>query len=157
MKRLFLGSVALVALSLGTPAAMAAELAPPRPAPPPPPIPVYTWSGCYVGASAGYGAGRSTHSTVANSIITGGPLGRPPPELLGAPAGTSIAGDLGLSGFIGGFQGGCNYQVGQWVIGIEGDGSATNKEGQNFETGLVPFTGVGSASFISQTQERWLV
>ena len=154
MKKLFLGSVALVALSLGTPAAMAAELAPPPPAPP---VPVYTWSGCYVGASAGYGAGRSTHSTVANSIITGGPLGRPAPELLAAPAGTSIAGDLNLSGFIGGFQGGCNYQFGQWVIGFEGDGSATNKEGQNFETGLVPFTGVGSASFISQTQERWLV
>jgi outer membrane immunogenic protein len=157
MKKLFLGSVALVALSLGTPAAMAAELAPPRPAPPPPPVPVYTWTGCYVGASAGYGAGRSTHTTVANSIITGGPLGRPAPALLGAPAGTSIAGDLDLSGFIGGFQGGCNYQVGQWVFGFEGDGSATNKEGQNFETGLVPFTGVGSASFISQTQERWLV
>ena len=154
MKKLFLGSVALLALGLGAPAAMAAELAPP---PPPPPVPVYTWSGCYVGASAGYGAGRSTHSTVANSIITGGPLGRPAPELLAAPAGTSIAGDLNLSGFIGGFQGGCNYQVGVWVFGFEGDGSATNKEGQNFEVGLVPFLGNGRANWISQTQERWLV
>ena len=133
---------------------MAAELAPP---PPPPPVPVYTWSGCYVGASAGYGAGRSTHSTVANSIITGGPLGRPAPELLAAPAGTSIAGDLNLSGFIGGFQGGCNYQVGVWVFGFEGDGSATNKEGQNFETSIAPFAGAVSNTFISQTQERWLV
>src|SRR5215472_1928221 len=118
MKKLFLGSVALVALGLGAPAAFAAERPVPAPAyAPPPPAPVYTWSGCYVGASAGYGAGRSTHTTVANSIITGGPLGRPAPELLGAPAGTSIAGDLDLSGF----------------------------------------TGVGSATFISQTQERWLV
>src|SRR6516162_4117590 len=157
MKKLFLGSVALVAWSLGTPAAMAAELAPPRPAPPPPPVPVYTWTGCYAGASAGYGAGRSTHSTVANSIITGGPLGVPPPALLGAPAGTSIAGDLNLSGFIGGFQGGCNYQVGVWVFGFEGDGSATNKEGQNFETSIAPFAGEFSNTFISQTQERWLV
>src|SRR5215831_11852112 len=149
MKKLFLGSVALVALGLGAPAAFAAERPVPAPAyAPPPPAPVYTWSGCYVGASAGYGAGRSTHSTVANSIIAGGPLGRPAPELLAAPAGTSIAGDLNLSGFIGGFQGGCNYQFGQWVIGFEGDGSATNKEGQNFETGLVPFTGVGSANWV---------
>src|SRR5262249_2243668 len=45
------------------------------------------------------------------------------------PVGSSIAGDLNLSGFIGGFQGGCNYQWGTWVIGFEGDGMATNKEG----------------------------
>ena len=157
MKKLFLGSVALVALGLGAPAAFAAEKAVPAYAPPPPPVPVYTWTGCYAGASAGYGAGRSTHSTVANSIITGGPLGVPPPALLGAPAGTSIAGDLNLSGFIGGFQGGCNYQMGVWVIGFEGDGSATNKEGQNFETSIAPFAGEFSNTFISQTQERWLV
>src|SRR5262249_20486082 len=107
MKKLFLGSVALLALGLVAPAAFAAERPVPAYTPPPPPVPVYTWTGCYAGANAGYSAGRSTHTTVANSIITGGPLGVPPPALLGAPAGTSIAGDLNLSGFIGGFQGGC--------------------------------------------------
>jgi outer membrane immunogenic protein len=156
MKKLFLGSAALLALSLGTPAAMAAEIAPPRPAPPPPPVPVYTWTGCYVGANAGTSTGRSTQTTLGNSIVTGGALGVPAPFLVPAPAGTSIAGDLNLSGFIGGFQGGCNYQMGVWVIGAEVDGMATNKEGQGFETGLQPFL-PGSANFISQTQERWLV
>ena len=73
------------------------------------------------------------------------------------PVGSSIAGDLNLSGFIGGFQGGCNYQFGQWVVGAEVDGMATNKEGQNFEVGLVPFLGNGRANWVSQTQERWLV
>ena len=34
---------------------------------------------------------------------------------------------------------------------------ATNKEGQNFEVGLVPFLGNGRANWVSQTQERWLV
>jgi outer membrane immunogenic protein len=155
MKKLFLGSVALVALGLAAPAAFAAERAVPAYAPPPPPAPVYTWTGCYIGASAGYSGGRSTHTTTGNSLLTTQPGGIP--TLAPVPAGSSIAGDLNLSGFIGGFQGGCNYQAGMWVIGFEGDGSATNKEGQNFETGLVPFTGVGSASFISQTQERWLV
>jgi outer membrane immunogenic protein len=45
------------------------------------------------------------------------------------------------------------------VFGIEGDGSATNKEGQAFETALqAAIPGVtGSGAFISQTQERWLV
>jgi outer membrane immunogenic protein len=167
MKKLFLGSVALVALGLGAPAAFAAERPVPAPAyASPPPVPVYTWSGCYAGANAGYSAGRSTQTTVANSILTGGGLGVPAPAPLGlpgggviapVPAGSSIAGDLNLSGFIGGFQGGCNYQWGTWVIGFEGDGMATNKEGQNFETGLVPFLGNGRANWISQTQERWLV
>jgi outer membrane immunogenic protein len=157
MKKLLLGSAALVALGLGAPAALAADRAVPAYAPPPPPAPVYTWTGCYAGANAGTSSGRATHSTVANSILTGGPLGVPAPALLPAPVGSSIAGDLNLSGFIGGFQGGCNYQVGQWVIGAEVDGMATNKEGQNFETAIAPFAGPGSATFISQTQERWLV
>ena len=166
MKKLFLGSVALVALGLGAPAAFAADRAVPAYAPPPPPAPVYTWSVCYAGANAGYSAGRSTQTTVANSVLTGGGLGVPAPAPLGlpgggviapVPVGSSIAGDLNLSGFIGGFQGGCNYQFGQWVVGAEVDGMATNKEGQNFEVGLVPFLGNGRANWVSQTQERWLV
>ena len=165
MKKLFLGSVALVALGLGAPAAFAAERAVPAYAPPPPPVPVYTWSGCYAGANAGYSGGRSTQTTVANSVLTGNGLGSAPAPLglagggviAPVPAGTSIAGDLNLSGFIGGFQGGCNYQFGQWVVGAEVDGAATNKEGQNFEVGLVPFLGNGRANWVSQTQERWLV
>jgi outer membrane immunogenic protein len=153
MKKLFLGSVALVALGLGTPAAFAAEKAVPAYTPPPPPPPAYTWTGCYVGASAGYAGGKSSHTTVGNSVLTS-TLGAP--TAISAPAGSDIAGDLNLSGFIGGFQGGCNYQVGAWVIGVEGDGSAFNKEGQNFETALAPFD-VRRAAWISQTQERWLV
>src|SRR5262245_43988221 len=157
MKKLFLGSVALVALGLGAPAAFAAERPVPAYAPPPPPVPVYTWTGCYAGANAGTSTGRSQHTLTGNSILTGGALGAPAPVAIGALAGTSIAGDLNLSGFIGGFQGGCNYQWGMWVIGFEGDGMATNKEGQNFEVGLVPFLGNGRANWVSQTQERWLV
>jgi outer membrane immunogenic protein len=157
MKKLLLGSAALVALGWA-PVAFAADRAVPAYAPPPPPVPVYTWSGCYAGANAGTSTGKATHTTNANSIVTGGPLGVPAPALLPANSvGSSIAGDLNLSGFIGGFQGGCNYQVGAWVVGAEVDGMATNKEGQNFETSIAPFAGPGSATFISQTQERWLV
>src|SRR5215467_4293278 len=107
MKKLFLGSVALLALGLGMPAAFAAERPVPAPAyAPPPPVPVYTWSGCYVGANAGYSAGRSTHTTVANSIITGGPLGVPPPALLGAPAGPTLAAHPTPPGSTGGSKAG---------------------------------------------------
>jgi outer membrane immunogenic protein len=154
MKKLFLGSVALVALGFGATAAFAADRPVPAYAPPPPPPPAYTWSGCYVGGSAGWGSGTSNHTTVSNSVLTAGPLGVP--TRITAPAGSDIAGDLNLTGFIGGFQGGCNWQWGVWVFGIEGDGSATNKEGQNFETALAPFD-VRRNNWISQTQERWLV
>jgi len=156
MKKLFLGSVALVALGLAAPAAFAADRPVPY-TPPPPPVPVYTWTGCYLGASAGHSNGRSEHTTTGNSLLTGGGLGVPAPVLAPVPAGSSIAGDLNLSGFIGGFQGGCNLQLAVWVFGVEVDGSATNKEGQNFEVGLVPFLGDRRAGWISQTQERWLV
>src|SRR5262249_9729885 len=64
MKKLFLGSVALVALGLGAPAALAAEMRVPAYTPPPPPAPIYAnWSGCYAGGVAGYQLGpQQSHS-----------------------------------------------------------------------------------------------
>jgi outer membrane immunogenic protein len=146
MKRLFLGSVALAAL--GMPGAFAADRPVPAYAPPPPPA--YTWSGCYVGASAGNSSGTSEHIAVAGSQFTTGGT------TFSVPAGTNIVDKFDLSGFIGGFQGGCNWQWGAWVFGIEGDGSATNKEGQGFETPIASISATRN-SWISQTQERWLV
>ena len=147
MKKLFLGSVALVALSLGTAAAFAADKRVPAYAPPPPPVPVYTWSGCYVGASAGTSQGFSDgYSTTAGSTALGaGPGGTNVP--LGAGPQTT---GFHLSGFIGGFEGGCNWQAGVWVLGIEGDGSATNKA----RTHSLAFVGNPN---IFELSERWLV
>ena len=133
MKRLFLGSVALVALGLGAPAAFAAERPVPAYAPPPPPPPAYTWSGCYVGASAGTSSGSSQHFDAAGRAITE---------------------SFDLTGFIGGGQLGCNWQWGAWVFGIEGDGSATNKSGQGIELSPIPRP---NTLWISETQERWFV
>jgi outer membrane immunogenic protein len=149
MRRLLLGSVGLVAIALGTSAAFAADKRVPAYTPPPPPVPVYTWSGCYVGASAGTSTGRSEHTAVDGSTFSNTTL---------APiaAGTPITDKFNLSGFIGGFQGGCNYQTGVWVFGMEMDGSATNKSGQGFETPLTSLR-AAQAGWISETQERWLV
>jgi outer membrane immunogenic protein len=152
MKKLLLGSVALVALSLGTPAAFAADKRVPAYTPPPPPAPVYTWSGCYVGASAGSSTGKSQHFATSGSTFSNPALGAGN----AIPAGTPITDSFDVSGFIGGFQGGCNWQWGVWVFGIEGDGSATNKSGQQFEGALVPLNAV-QVNWVSQTQERWLV
>jgi len=68
MKKLFLGSVALVALGLGAPAALAAERPVPY-TPPPPPAPVYTWSGCHVGGTAGGSWGTSNRTAVFNTAV----------------------------------------------------------------------------------------
>jgi outer membrane immunogenic protein len=139
-------------LSLGTSAAFAAEKRVPAYVPPPPPPPAYTWSGCYVGGNAGSSNGTSTHYTTAGSVLT------PGTALPAAAIGANITDSFDLSGFIGGGQLGCNWQWGAWVFGIEGDGAATNKEGQAFETALASIPGLGTrAGWISQTQERWLV
>jgi outer membrane immunogenic protein len=52
MKKLFLASVALVALNAGG-SALAADMRV-KYAPPPPP-PVFSWSGCYIGVHVGAG------------------------------------------------------------------------------------------------------
>src|SRR5215831_10409414 len=159
MKKLFLGSVALVALGLVAPAAFAAERAVPAYAPPPPPVPVYTWTGCYVGASAGSLSGHSDgFSTTPGSTGLGvGPGGTNMPLFA-----TQLSGNFDLTGFIGGGQVGCNYQVGAWVWGVEADGSAVNKSGQQFAaTG--PNLVVGPGPVFQnplnnwELQERWLV
>jgi outer membrane immunogenic protein len=85
---------------------------------PTPAVPAFSWTGCYIGGNIGGGWGREAASA---------------PFL--AP-GISVTGDT--SGVIGGGQIGCNYRFApNWVIGIEGDGSAaipisTNRPGMNF-------------------------
>jgi len=161
MKKLFLGSVALLALGLGAPAAFAAERPVPAPAyAPPPPVPVYTWSGCYVGASAGYSWGRTdgTSTTAGTQSLGEGPGGTNV-VILGGQQGR---GPFEMNGMIGGFQGGCNYQVGSWVIGFEGDGSATNKSGQAFPILSREIAGTDAGflavnpNSVAELQERWL-
>ena len=60
MKKLFLASVALVALNAGS-SALAADMPVKAPAPP---SPVYSWSGCYGGGFVGYGWGESQHRSL---------------------------------------------------------------------------------------------
>jgi outer membrane immunogenic protein len=117
------------------PAAFAAEMA--LPAPTPVAAPVYAnWSGCYVGGVAGTSYGRSNRIAVINTA----------PNSAGLP----ITGDFNLSGFTGGFDLGCNWQMGGWVFGVEGDWVATNNSGQAY--GMAPF----APGRIHETQERWV-
>jgi outer membrane immunogenic protein len=94
MKRAFFALVSLAAL-MGT--AAAADL--PRPAPQPyykaPAfVQAYNWTGFYIGVNGGGGFGRSTWDSTGTFNISGGLVG----------------GTLGY-----------NYQIGQAVLGVEGD------------------------------------
>jgi outer membrane immunogenic protein len=53
-------------------------------------------------------------------------------------------GDNGDSGFLGGGQAGFNYQVGQWVFGVEGQMSATSIKDSVSATVVVPGAGIGT-------------
>ncbi|HEY7244045.1 MAG TPA: outer membrane beta-barrel protein [Xanthobacteraceae bacterium] len=134
MKRFVLAAAAAAA-SFAVPA-QAADLARPAPpiyAPPPPIVAVFTWTGCYVGANGG---GLWSNWDLTDNFGFFGPIG------------TSLGSNT-ASGGLGGLQGGCNYQTGNWVFGIQGDydwASATsdNATGTAF-LGLAPL-GISAVS-----------
>ena len=148
MNKLLIASVALAAASLGGPA-LAADM--PVKAPPPP-VPVFTWTGCYVGLYIGddYGKFQSTVNTPTVRVAT------TPATPFAATAGLTgqITNDTHMSGFLGGGTVGCNYQVYNWVWGIEVDGGVTNKDGQDFL--LPPFNPNPANLYINQIHESWL-
>ncbi|WP_114943662.1 outer membrane protein [Microvirga calopogonii] len=97
MKKILLSSVALLGLASG---ALAADL-PSRRAPAPviAAVPVFTWTGFYVGVNAGYGW-NTNDDFVFNNVRY------------------NLNDD---GGFVGGAQAGYNYQIGSFVVGLEGD------------------------------------
>ena len=100
MKKYLLSSVAALGL-VAAGAASAADLPArrgPVAAPVYAPVPVFTWTGFYVGANAGYGWGNIDSTTFGVLPTLNDP-----------------------EGFIGGGQIGYNYQMGQLVFGVEAD------------------------------------
>src|SRR5215471_18802464 len=93
MKKIVLATLALAALTAAP--AMAADLAVKAPMyKAPPPIPVFSWTGCYIGGNIG---GVWAHKEWTNTD----------PFFFPGVAGW---GTHDQSSFIGGFQGGCDYQ-----------------------------------------------
>jgi outer membrane immunogenic protein len=119
--------------------ALAAELPlpPPPSIPPPPPIPLkgpyvpppppFTWSGFYIGANGGYAFG-TTDWTI----------------------GPATTGSFDMNGFLAGGTIGYNYQLGSFVLGVEGDGDWTDIKGSTS-------AGACAAPLSCQTSQDWLV
>jgi outer membrane immunogenic protein len=102
MKKLLLSSTFLV---FGSVTATAADLRLPAKTPIAA-APVFSWTGCYVGAHVG---GTKIHSSIATNF-----------------EGAGFTGDNNGTGAVAGGQAGCNYQQGNWVFGVEGEGSWSN-------------------------------
>jgi len=92
-------------------------------------------------------------SAADNTAPRAYPYARPVPYYdwsgfyVGAHAGLGWAGgDNGEAGFFGGGQAGFNYQVGQWVVGVEGTFSGTSIKDSVSATFFVPGGGFGTAS-----------
>ncbi|HEY6258170.1 MAG TPA: outer membrane beta-barrel protein [Xanthobacteraceae bacterium] len=113
MKKLLLTTTTLLMVVSGS--AMAADLSRPPPAAPvytkaPMMAPLFTWTGCYVGGNGGGVWARKTLTTASAVSVNGVPFATGASE-----------GSLDINGGVAGGQVGCNYQMGTWVIGAQGD------------------------------------
>jgi outer membrane immunogenic protein len=124
MKRGFIGIAAVA--SLLTTSALAADLpAKVYTKAPPPPVVVYNWTGFYIGGNVGYSWGRSSDtSTLSNGAGT---------ILFTAVDRTN------LNGIVGGGQIGYNWQVQNWLWGLEADFQGTDEKGSHAYNCLAGF------------------
>jgi outer membrane immunogenic protein len=118
MKKILLGTVALIALGMAAPAS-AADLAarPYTKAPAPMIAAIYDWSGFYIGLNGGGGSARKCWDFVT-------------------PAGTFVGAEgchSATGGTVGG-QIGYRWQASNWVFGLEAQGNWANFKGSNTNT-----------------------
>jgi outer membrane immunogenic protein len=127
MKKILLGFAAVGAL-MTTPV-LAADM--PVKAPPMAPLPGYSWTGCYVGANIG---GIWEHDSTP--ITLNDPTGIATVAFTTGRIPSSFS--YNRSSVLGGGQLGCNWQVTNWVAGIETDFDATGLNGGQTLSTAVP-------------------
>ena len=116
MSRLYSAAVAVAAVVGFASVASAADLPTKAPVYTAAPVAVYNWNGCYVGAHAGGGWARTEFTNTADTTAFGH---------LNPGEGFAYT----HNGFIGGGQVGCNHQINQWVLGVEGTFAGTTIKG----------------------------
>ena len=122
----FLGAASLVALAASK-TAFAADVAVPfYKAPVAAVSPAFSWTGLYFGVHAGGGAANANwfYPNDTLNAVSGPPTGFP----LNVTSGSHSA-----SSWLAGAQIGYNYQIKNWVVGIEAEFSATNLKGSNVD------------------------
>lgn len=109
----------------------------------PPLMPVFSWTGCYIGGNAGYAWGESNTSETLGGTWPGfGPV------INGGVVATATT-SINTNGFTGGGQIGCNWQTGQFVLGLEGDGEYLGLSGSSSTSAIVSGALVTNSASVS--------
>ncbi len=137
MKRLLLVAAAVL---IAAPA-FGADMRMPVKAPPPM-APVATWTGFYIGVNGGYSWGRAHTDTVSVAVPGFGAVAVP----------VSDTADLN-GGLIGG-QIGYNWQINNWVWGLEGDGQWADERRTDTIICGVACTGTPAAAFAASFTQK---
>ena len=150
MKKLLLGTLSLAAL-VGAVPALAAEL-PVRPMA----APAYSnWNGWYVGINAG-GGFQSQEATLSSTGATVGGLSSNFLGFMFGPGVSTIGVPMWVTGPMGGFTVGWNWQAGWWLAGIEADIDFANITGSGTVTaGGGPLAGGLPTLRIDNTLDRF--
>ncbi len=137
-------AASLLALTLAT-GASAADLPRKSVAPAFAPVPAFSWTGFYLGVNGGYSATQFDRSAAMNPAFVGGPPLVNATNTLGT---RSIKAD----GFTGGVQGGYNYQINSFVVGLEGDFNFVDAKKSISPEGFTP----GFLVLSSTSKVEWL-
>ena len=131
MKKIALAATAVSILMTG--AASAADMAPRyTKAPPPPVVVASSWAGFYIGGNFGAGWADTNFSAIP---VTG--------DHFLLPGQSFSTGNGGTAGWVGGVQGGYNWQWDRIVLGLEGTYSGANIKNS---TGFLPDLAQGPAT-----------
>src|SRR3954462_7816231 len=104
MKKILVGAIGAVAMSMSAPASAADMAARPYTKAPPMVAPIYDWPGLYIGANGGWGQSRNCW------------------DFVGAAGVVTADGCRERSGGLIGGQVGYRWQASQWVFGLEAQG-----------------------------------
>ena len=145
MNRLFFAAIILMAASLSGPS-FAADLPAHMPAKAPYSAPPLNWSGFYIGLNAG---GAWSRADLGTSTIFDPANGA---DYFGDAASTNLFNSVGnqrakASGFIGGAQAGFNWQVDNFVAGLETDFQSFHQSGSSTVTAIYPTGGAAGVPF----------
>jgi outer membrane immunogenic protein len=130
MKSFVRGALAVALLGSVSATAFAADLPSRKEAPVYlAPAPVYSWTGFYVGAEFGGQWGNNSGSVVDN--FTSGTV--------------TTSGSYNTSGVVGGGLVGYNYQINQFVLGVEGDLTGSSNQGRFSTTNAFGIAGLNAS------------
>lgn len=147
LAKLFAAVILASALADG---ALAADLPSIKGPPALEPAPVASWTGFYAGVNAGW-ASINDHGNKTCYNRAG--------VLFGRGCGLPPDGPINASGFLGGAQIGYNWQVNQFLLGLETDFQGAALKGSSFFSGSVPFVGggfSGPGTFTANEKLSWL-